>query len=126
MCKSCGFIGGLFVGAIIGSAVGFLCAPESGEQTRQKIKDSTQDYLDDVKSSLDAYGGDAKKYIDDVSNSISNRIKDYKDQLESKIQEIQNEVNADIAELNEELELLHNEEENQHQNIETIASEVDE
>lgn len=118
------FICGLFVGAIVGSAVGFLCAPESGEQTRKKIKETTQDALDGVASQVNNYGTEVKDYIDEVTGGLSTKFRDYKDQIESRIQEVQNDVNSDIAELNEELEQLHNQEENQRQNLETLASET--
>ena len=119
------FICGLFIGAIAGSAVGFLYAPESGEQTRQKIKESTQEYLNGVTSHFDSYGSDFKTAVEDITSGVKTKIEDYRDQIESKIQEVQNEVNADIAELNEELEQLHNEEEIQRQNLDTLASETE-
>lgn len=118
-----GFICGLFIGAIAGSAVGFLYAPESGEETRQKIKESTQDALSGVTSHLDSYGSDIRSAVDDLTSGLRTKVEDYRNQIESKIQEVQNEVNADIAELNEELEQLHNEEENQRQNLDTLISE---
>lgn len=125
MCKKGhgGFICGLFIGAIAGSAVGFLYAPESGEQTRQRIKESTQGALNGITGQLDSYGTDIRKTVDGITSGVKTKIDDYKNQIESKIQEVQNEVNADIAELNEELEQLHNEEENQRQNLDTLISE---
>lgn len=126
MCKKSGFICGLFVGAIAGSAVGFLCAPESGEETRSKIKESTQDALGGITGQLDAYTGGLKKYLDEFTSGLTGKFQDYKDQLEDKIQDFQNEVNADIAELNEELEQLHNEEEIQRQNLAVQETDADE
>lgn len=113
MCKKGGFVCGLFMGAIVGSAVGFLCAPESGEEIRKKLKESAEDTLDNVTHRLDAYGIDVKKYVEGVSTGLTDRVKEYKDELENRIQDIQNEVDADIAELNLELEQLHSEEQKQ-------------
>ena len=42
-CNKGYFVGGLFVGTIIGGALGILLAPTSGEETRRKIKDGAQD-----------------------------------------------------------------------------------
>ena len=119
MCKSFDFLHGLFIGTIIGSAIGFLCAPESGEEMRKKIKDSTTDAFDDIKSKVDQYDGDIRRYLDDVTSGVTNKFQEYKEQLEKKIDSLQNEVNADIAELNKERE------ENERQNLDTVISETD-
>ena len=36
------FIEGFIVGGIVGAVTGVLLAPQSGEETRQKIKESSQ------------------------------------------------------------------------------------
>ncbi len=119
MCKSGNFVCGLFLGAIIGSAVGILAAPESGEQTRKKIKDQTEDVLDGVNNQFKEYADTLKDQFATATDGLNEKMNQYKTQLENKIQEIQNEVNQDIADLNEELEHLHNEEEVLKQNAET-------
>ena len=47
-CNKGYFVGGLFVGTIIGGALGILLAPSSGEETRRKIKDGAQDTFGDA------------------------------------------------------------------------------
>ena len=53
MCKSKkGFLGSLFLGAIVGAVAGILFAPMSGKDTRKKIKkvvDDNQDVINEAK-----------------------------------------------------------------------------
>ncbi|MEG0310587.1 MAG: YtxH domain-containing protein, partial [Eubacterium sp.] len=37
-CNKGYFVGGLFIGTIVGGALGILFAPNSGEETRNKMK----------------------------------------------------------------------------------------
>jgi gas vesicle protein len=43
--KSLGYIGAFLGGAIAGAAIGLLCAPEKGSDTRVKITDAVEDFL---------------------------------------------------------------------------------
>jgi len=47
--KAIGFGIGLLTGAVIGGVVALLFAPQSGEETRQMIKDKATDIVDTVK-----------------------------------------------------------------------------
>jgi len=43
------FLGGILIGAIVGAAVGLLLAPQSGEETREVIKERARDISGKVK-----------------------------------------------------------------------------
>ena len=43
--KSIGYIGAFLGGAIAGTAIGLLMAPEKGSETRVKITDAVEDFL---------------------------------------------------------------------------------
>ena len=43
--KSLGYIGAFLGGAIAGTAIGLLLAPEKGKDTREKITDAVDDFL---------------------------------------------------------------------------------
>ena len=43
--KSIGYIGAFIGGAIAGTALGLLVAPEKGSETRVKITDAVEDFL---------------------------------------------------------------------------------
>lgn len=42
--KSLGYLGAFLGGAIAGAAIGLLAAPESGADTRKKIKSTVKDF----------------------------------------------------------------------------------
>ena len=43
--KSLGYIGAFLGGAIAGAAIGLLCAPEKGSDTRVKITDAVENFM---------------------------------------------------------------------------------
>ena len=44
--KALGYIGAFLGGAIAGAAIGLLAAPEKGRDTRKKITDTVEDFLE--------------------------------------------------------------------------------
>lgn len=48
-----GFLIGIVVGALVGSTVALLLAPESGEQLRNEIRARGEGFLSDVRSAAD-------------------------------------------------------------------------
>lgn len=49
-----GFLIGVFTGALVGSVLALLLAPDSGETLRGQIRDRGQNFLNDVRHSADA------------------------------------------------------------------------
>lgn len=49
-----GFLIGTFVGALVGSVIALLLAPESGESLRNQIRQRGQGFLDDIRHSADS------------------------------------------------------------------------
>jgi gas vesicle protein len=49
-----GFLIGVFVGALVGSTVALLLAPESGEKLRTEIRGRGQGFFNQVKSAADS------------------------------------------------------------------------
>lgn len=107
------FVGGLFLGTIIGGALGILLAPAAGDETRKKIAEGTEEALGNAYDQAVEYGENLKEQFQDMQEQLTERIGQYKNQIESKIQEIQDEVNQDVEDLNEELEALQEEAEDE-------------
>ena len=53
--KALGYIGAFLGGAVAGAALGILLAPETGENTRNKLTDAVKDFCDKQKNSLTKY-----------------------------------------------------------------------
>ena len=49
-----GFLIGVFVGALVGSTVALLMAPESGETLRGKLRERGQSFMTDVQHAADS------------------------------------------------------------------------
>jgi gas vesicle protein len=49
-----GFFIGILVGALVGSTVVLLIAPESGEHLRNKLRERGQNFLSDVRHAADS------------------------------------------------------------------------
>ena len=49
-----GFLIGVFVGALVGSTVALLMAPESGEKLRGQIRERGQGFMHDVQHAADS------------------------------------------------------------------------
>lgn len=49
-----GFLIGIFVGALVGSTIALLMAPESGEQLRAELRERGQGFFNQVKSAADS------------------------------------------------------------------------
>ncbi len=124
-CKTGYFVGGLFIGTVIGGALGVLLAPESGEETRNRIKENAEGTFGDMYDQAVEYGETLKEQFQDATDTLTDHVNQYRTQIEDKIQEIQEEVNQDIDELNQELEALKAEEEAEEPE-EDVAEEAEE
>ena len=49
-----GFLIGIFVGALVGSTVALLMAPESGEKLRGELRERGQVFMNDVQHAADS------------------------------------------------------------------------
>jgi gas vesicle protein len=49
-----GFLIGIFVGALVGSTIALLMAPESGENLRAQLRDRGQGFVNEVRHAADS------------------------------------------------------------------------
>ena len=65
--KSIGYIGAFIGGAIAGTALGLLVAPEKGSETRVKITDAVEDFL--KKHNIKLSRKEVGDLIDDIQDA---------------------------------------------------------
>lgn len=80
-------LGALAVGALVGSAIAVLFAPEKGSTLRGKFVDGAKDLADDLKSKF-------KKEAD----SLRNKAKDFKDLAGEKFEDLTDDFEESAAE----------------------------
>ncbi len=68
----------LAVGVAVGSILGVLFAPDSGEHTRQKIADGGKKLTDSLKDKMD----EGKQKLAGVRNSLRDRVDSLKESVE--------------------------------------------
>ncbi len=68
--KGIGFVFGLLVGALIGASVAILLAPQSGEETREILKEKTLDARRKMKEFADNFKDDAEEWVEKARKSL--------------------------------------------------------
>lgn len=76
------FFAGFVIGGVVGGLIGVLLAPESGEETRKKICEKSNDLYENTEDSL--------KELQNKANVVMDEIQQKGDDLLSKIQDALN------------------------------------
>lgn len=66
-------------GAVVGGVVALLLAPQSGKETREKIKDFVEDEVDQLKGLVDKGVSKAKGAVNRGRDMVEDRIEDMRD-----------------------------------------------
>ena len=64
MRKMFGFLIGVFVGALVGSTIALLLAPESGDELRAQLRERGQNFMGEVRQAADARRIELKDRLD--------------------------------------------------------------
>jgi gas vesicle protein len=70
--RSSGGVGGFFVGLLIGAGAALLFAPQSGEETREQLRDRGRKIRDDAKARAE----DLQERIEDGYERVKQRVED--------------------------------------------------
>jgi len=79
------FASGILLGAVIGSVVALLFAPDSGKQTRKKIQRKSDEIMDDVVDYAKHSRDKAEKIVDDGKKRVEELIAETKKIIDKKI-----------------------------------------
>ncbi len=80
------FLGTVFTfltGAAIGAGLALLFAPQTGEETRKKIKDISDKLADDAKDNYEKITREAQKAIDSVKTTSDKAVEQVKTFIDS-------------------------------------------
>ena len=69
--KTLGYIGAFLGGAIAGTALGLIFAPEKGEDTRSKIAGAVEDFC--KKHDIKLNRSDAEDLVDDIKEAVDEK-----------------------------------------------------
>ena len=69
------------LGGVVGAGIALLLAPQSGEETRRKIKslaedvrDKTTDYIDEAKGTVNTYVDKSKGFYEEKKSLVTSAI----------------------------------------------------
>lgn len=85
-------------GAVIGAGVALLYAPQSGFETRRKIKDASGRVADDIREKYEKISEDAKKSIDQVKANAEKAMGNVKGFFEGAKENLKKEIKDELEE----------------------------
>lgn len=65
-------VSGILVGIAAGAILGILFAPDKGQETRKKIRQTTDDLVNNLKSKLNMMADEMAENYEDVSEKSQN------------------------------------------------------
>jgi len=91
---SFGTIFTFLTGAAIGAGLALLFTPQSGEETRKKIKDAKENLNKEAKDNYEKYSKEAKKAIENLKSTSEKSI----DQMKSFIKGVKETLKKELVE----------------------------
>lgn len=105
--------GGFVAGAAIGTAIGVLAAPESGEDTRRRVEDTVTDLYYDTYDKVVVLSDRVAEEVRTLKETINNKVMEFKREEPMPIEEeileeaeVEEAVAAEEAEVVEEAEAV--------------------
>jgi gas vesicle protein len=85
-------------GAAIGAGLALLYAPQSGEETRKKLKDVQDKVSDDVKENYEKFSKEAQKTLETVKTTSEKTISQIKSFLDGAKEGLKKEIKEELKE----------------------------
>jgi gas vesicle protein len=74
------------IGGLVGTGIAFLLAPQSGQQTRQMIKDKSLEMKDKAEAKVERTANDLTQQAKMKAESLKNRGQEILDEQRSKVE----------------------------------------
>jgi gas vesicle protein len=94
---SAGFVC-FMVGAALGAGLALIFAPQSGEETRKKVKEFSGKVTDDVLEGYEKVSKEAKKSVEQVKSAAENAIEHVKAFIDGAKEGLKKEIKAELKE----------------------------
>ena len=85
-------------GAAIGAGLALLFAPQSGEETRKKVKEFSGKVTDEVKEGYEKVSSEAKKAIEQVKHTAEKAVDNVKAFIDGAKEGFKKEIKAELKE----------------------------
>ncbi|MCK4766452.1 MAG: YtxH domain-containing protein [Candidatus Aminicenantes bacterium] len=84
-------------GIAIGAGLALLYAPQTGEETRKKIKNGYDKVSDDVKENYDKFSKEAQKGIEAIKATSDKAVAQIKNFMDGEKEEMKKEIKEELA-----------------------------
>jgi gas vesicle protein len=88
-------------GAAVGAGLALLYAPQSGAETRKKIKETSEKVAEDIKVNYEKISDEAKKSIEQVKQTAEKAIENVKTFVDKAKDGLKQEIKAELEETTE-------------------------
>lgn len=84
---------GVLAGISVGAMLGILLAPDKGSETRKKILETGEDFVDALKEKVNEILGDVNEKFDNVKQDVRTFAEKRRDKKEELTREVKNALN---------------------------------
>ncbi len=86
------FVNGVLLGGLIGAAVGFLYAPQTGTETRRKLKQSAENLKDRAEPLIEQFETRVIPVIKEVQTASAPVRKEFMEKVERLVDEVEGKI----------------------------------